>query len=179
MANFSQSYSIVKNKLFKQCCCSFYGAQLWCFNDFEKISVAWRKAFRVLWNVPREIHCRIIALLSESAPLSIQLKPRFLKFMCQALVHDNSTLKYVTKLACRNTMSVSGRNWRDCFNFAQDMSMISMNVKQVYGEWYDTVSDNEIDSVCILREMIEIREGRAKCDIFNIDDVEFINDLCV
>ncbi len=28
--------------------------------------------------------------------------------------------------------------------------------------------------------MIEVREGMAKCDIFNIDDVEFItNDLCV
>ncbi len=92
-------------------------------------------------------------------------------------MHDNSTLKYVTKLTCRNPISVSGRNWR---NFAQDISMISMNVKQVYGEWYDKVSDNEIDNVCILREMIEVREGRAKCDIFNIDDVEFIiNDLCV
>ncbi len=50
----------------------------------------------------------------------------------------------------------------------------------MYGEWYDTVSDNGIDRVCILREMIYVREGRAKCDIFNIDDVEFIiNDLCV
>ena len=77
-------------------------------------------------------------------------------------------------------MSVSGRNWRDCINFAQDISMIGMNVKQVYSKWYDTVSDNEIDSVCILREMIEVREGRDKCDIFNIDDVEFIiNDFCV
>ncbi len=46
--------------------------------------------------------------------------------------------------------------------FAQDKSMIRINVKQVYSEWYDT----EIDSVCILREMIEVREGRAKCDIF-------------
>ncbi len=144
---------------------------MWSFNDFEKISVAWRKALRVLWNVPRETHCRIIALLSESAPLSIQLKARFMKFMCKALLHDNSTLKYITKLACWNLMSVSGRNWRDCFNFAQDISMIIMNVKQVYCEWYDTVSDNEIDSVCILREMIEVREGRAKCDIFNIDDL--------
>ncbi len=144
------------------------------------ISVAWRKALRVLWNVPRETHCRIIALLFESAPLSIQLKARFLKVMCKALVHNNSTLKYVTKLACRNTMSVSGINWHDCINFAQDIRIISMNVKQVHGEWYDTVSDNEIDSVCILREMIEVREGRTKCDIFNIDDVEFIiNDLCV
>ncbi len=83
--------------------------------------------------------------------------------MCKALVHDNSTLKYVPKLGCRNPMSVGGRNWGDCINFALDMNMISMNVKQVYGEWYDTVSDNEIDSLCILREMIEVREGRAKC----------------
>ncbi len=29
--------------------------------------------------------------------------------------------------------------------------MISMNVKQVYGEWYDTVSDNEIDSLYFKR----------------------------
>ncbi len=86
--------------------------------------------------------------------------------MCKALEHDNSTLKCVTKLACRNPMSVTGRNWCDCINFAQDISMISINVKQVYGEWYDTVSDNEIDSVCILKEMIEVREGRTKCDIF-------------
>ncbi len=143
----------------------------------KKISVAWGKALRLLWNVPRLTHCRIIALLSESAPLSIQLKALFFKFMCKALVHDNSTLKYVTKLDCQNRMSVSGRNWCDCLNFAQDISMISMNVKQVYSEWYDTVSGNEIDSVYILREMIEVR---AKCDMFNIDDVEFIiNDLCV
>ncbi len=27
--------------------------------------------------------------------------------------------------------------------------MISMNMKQVYGEWYDTVSHNKIDSVCM------------------------------
>ncbi len=93
-------------------------------------------------------------------------------------MHDNSTLKYVTKPACKNPMSVRGRNWCDCINLSQDISMISMNLKQVYGEWYNTVS--EIDSVCILREMIEVREGMAKCDIFNIDNVEFIIiDLCV
>ncbi len=56
MANFSQNYSIIKNKLFNQYCCSFYGAQLWSFNDFDKITVAWRKPLRVLWNVSRETH---------------------------------------------------------------------------------------------------------------------------
>ncbi len=38
MANFSQSYFIVKHKLFKQYC-SFYGAPLWSLNDFENKSV--------------------------------------------------------------------------------------------------------------------------------------------
>ncbi len=35
--------------------------------------------------------------------------------------------------------------------------MIDMNMKQVYSEWFDTVSDKEIDNVCILKEMIEVR----------------------
>ncbi len=35
--------------------------------------------------------------------------------------------------------------------------MIGMNVKQVYGEWYDTVRDEENDKLCIYRHMIEIR----------------------
>ncbi len=57
--------------------------------------------------------------------------------------------------------------------------MIVMNVKQVYYEWYYTVNHEEIDNVSILRKMIEIREGCAICDIFNIGDVDFIiNDLC-
>ncbi len=47
--------------------------------------------------------------------------------MCKALVHDNSTLKYVTKLPCHNPMSVRGRNWQDWIHFTQDISMIGMN----------------------------------------------------
>ncbi len=58
--------------------------------------------------------------------------------------------------------------------------MIGMNVKQVYSEWYDTISSEEIDNLCILREMIEVREGWANCDIITIGDVDFIiNDLYV
>ncbi len=53
-----------------------------------------------------------------------------------------------------------------------------MNVKQVYGEWYDTVSENW-QCLHFKRNHWSVK-GRAKCDIFNIDDVELIiNDLCV
>ncbi len=41
-------------------------------------------------------------MLSESVPLTVLLKARLFKLMCKALVHDNSTLTCVSKLACRN-----------------------------------------------------------------------------
>ncbi len=59
--------------------------------------------------------------------------------------------------------------------------MVDMNVKNVYKEeWYHSVSVNEIGSASVLKEMIYVRDGSVKCEIFNIDDVEFtINDLCI
>ncbi len=59
--------------------------------------------------------------------------------------------------------------------------MVDMNVKNVYKEeWYDSVSVNEIDSASVLKEMIDVRDGSVKCEIFTTDDVEFIiNDLCI
>ncbi len=57
--------------------------------------------------------------------------------------------------------------------------MIGMNVKQENSKWHDTVIDEEIVNVCILREMIEIREGGDICDNSNIGCIDFlINELC-
>ncbi len=78
-------------------------------------------------------------------------------------------------------MSVIGRNWRDCVTIQNEVSMVDMNVKNVYKEeWYDSLSVNEIDSASVVTEMINVGDGSVKCEIFNIDDVEFIiNDLCI
>ncbi len=61
------------------------------------------------------------------------------------------------------------------------ISMVDMNVKNVYQkECYDSVSVNEIESASVVNKMIDVRDGWVKCEIFNIDDVEFIiNDLCI
>ncbi len=77
-------YSVVTNKPFKQYCCFFHGAPL-C--SVEPLCVAWRKALKIIWNVPWQTHCRLIALLLDSA----SLKARFVKFMCKALEHDNQS----------------------------------------------------------------------------------------
>ncbi len=101
--------------------------------------------------------------------------------MCKALKHDNHVVKYVAKVSCLNPMSVSWRNWCVCVTIQIELSMVDMNVKNVYKEeWYNSVSVNEIDSASVVIEMIDVRDGSVKCKIFNIDDVEFIiNDLCI
>ncbi len=83
---------------------------------------------------------------------------------------DTPTLKYITKLACQNLISASGRNWRDWVDLSKN---IGMNVKQLNIEWYDTVCNEDINNVCILREMIEVSEKWAECHICNTGDVDF------
>ncbi len=101
--------------------------------------------------------------------------------MCKAFEHDNIVVKYVAKVSCFNPMSVSGPNWHDCVTILNEVTMVDMNVTNAHKEeWYDSVRVNEIDSASVVKEMIDVRDGSVKCEIFNINDVEFIiNDLCI
>ncbi len=80
---------------------------------YENSCVAWRKALIFIWCVPNITHNRLTTLLSGSAPLSTQLKAKFIKCVYKAIEHSNSTINHVTKHACRNPMSACGRNRRD------------------------------------------------------------------
>ncbi len=59
------------NELFKQYCCSYYGSPLWPLQSdgVESISVAWRKAMRIICRVHPQTHCDVIASLSGQKPL--------------------------------------------------------------------------------------------------------------
>ncbi len=82
--------------------------------------------------------------------------------MCKALEHGNPVVKYVAKVSCLNPMSVSGRNWRDCVTIQNEVSMVDMNVKNVYKEeWYDSVNVNEINSASVVKEMIDVTMGKS------------------
>ncbi len=52
--------------------------------------------------------------------------------MCKALEHDNPVVKYVAKVSSLNPMYVSERNWHDCVEIQNEISMVDRNVKNVY-----------------------------------------------
>ncbi len=73
-------------------------------------------------------------------------------------------------------MSSCGNNRLDsivCMN-----GYVCMSVKENYNEWYEIWSNEVIDYISILKQMIDMKEGRGSCDLFNIDDVLHINDIC-
>ena len=76
-ADFGHIHPRLQCNIFKQYCCTFYGAPLWCFSTYERLCIAWRKALRKLWQVPSMTHGNVLALLSDSKPLDIYLMQRF------------------------------------------------------------------------------------------------------
>ncbi len=75
------------------------------------ICVAWRKALRLVWNVPNIKHNRVIILLTDSALRLAQLKAIFIKCLYKAatsVYHSNYTINHVTKYVCRNPKCVCG-----------------------------------------------------------------------
>ncbi len=97
------------------------------------------------------------------------------------MAYDNPVVRYGAKVVCLNYMSVSARTWCDYITIQNEVSMADTNVKNVYkGEWYDSVSMNQIDCASVVKEMIGVTDRWGKCEIFNIDVGEFIiNSLCI
>ncbi len=54
-----------------------------------------------------------------------------------------------------------------------------MSVKEIYNEWYETLCNEEMDCISLIKEMIDVRECRTSCHVFNIDNVlHIISDIC-
>ena len=115
MCNFGHVYSFVKCKLFKQYCCSFYGAPLWILdsNSIRELHVAYRKALRQTWSVPYNTHTRTVLSLSEVNPLETQLYKRVCKYMRTNLNHANPVVKAVSNICLDNPWSVVGNNYKN------------------------------------------------------------------
>ena len=114
LSKFGTCKVLVKNKLFTQYCCSYYGSQLWPLynNDFKNVCTNWRKAIRRIWNLPYNTHCNLLPLISEQKPIEISLTNRFIKFLKSLLDSDNYLVSYMARLQSFNCRSVFGQNVR-------------------------------------------------------------------
>ena len=127
MGDFGRINTGVKSKLFKQYCCSYYGAPLWDLQSKSvgNISIAWRKALRQLWGLASLTHGDVVSLLSHSLSLLVNLNQRFMKFIHKALNHKWSLINIVAKSSIQNPWSNCGGNYchiRYEYNMHEDVS---------------------------------------------------------
>ena len=135
MTDFDHIKTNIKCNVFKQYCCSYYGAPLW---DLQSKSVgtictAWRNALRKLCGPAPLTHGDVIALLSDSLLLLVILKQRFSKFIHKAMNHNSAIINSVAKLSIANLWSNCSANYRQILYECDTMYDVSVhNIDRVW-----------------------------------------------
>ncbi len=96
-ADYGHILSYLQCKLFKQYCCSVYGAPLWHLSSHivNKTCTARRKALRKICRISPMTHCDVITLISDCIPLEVSLQLRFCKFSSNILKYGSKVVKTV------------------------------------------------------------------------------------
>ncbi len=131
-----------------------------------------------MWRVSPMAHCNIITLLSESMPLELSLMQRFCKFYKNSFQKGSPFIQSIGNIAIYEPMSAFGMNYceirckyNDDFNTAH--VMIDQNLN-------DSLNYQMIQSVNVLKDMVDVRDCVKECAILNMDEaIYIINDICL
>ena len=149
-------------------CTSFFGCELWRFNnDFlDKICTAWRRGVRRIWSLHYNVHRRLLPLLCTSFDIFDQFCVRFLSFARRCISDQSSVLvrSIATQaLMCHRAHSPFGYNFIYCsrrffFNltdFVNCNNFVS-SVEKLNRIKFD---DSTIATCRFLRKLIDLRDG--------------------
>ena len=179
-ADFGHLSSDIQCKLFMSYCCSYYGAPLWDLesNIFKRICAAWRKALRTIWKISPMSHCDLVALLSNNKPLEVNIKQRFSKFAENIYKYGSNSLIAIADAALQNPNSVFCNNFNNVMGH-NNFDFTNTRYK-LYHDWTESVSDDIMARVNVLKEMLSVRNGDAICPGFHNDEVNIIiEDICI
>ena len=99
-------------KLFKTYCMPLYGSPLWDFSSkhIELFYVAWRKAIRFLYDLPRTTHCHLLHSICNDIPIHHQLYSRSVNFIKSLNKSNNQVTRICMSLALSGSNSVVSNN---------------------------------------------------------------------
>ena len=186
LANFNTCRISIKNKLFHQYCCAYYGSQLWPLwnSSFENICVKWRKAVRKIWDLPYRTHCAMLPIIADAFPIEISLECKFVKFLKSTIGSHNRSVAYMANFMKSNCNSIFGHNVRHLYlkYGLTSEELLNMSIGKIkdrfYCRWLDSVNDDSVYSAVMTRELSLMKDGIYR-DFFNEEQNNFlINFLC-
>jgi len=125
-ADFGHIDPYIQCILFKQYCCSYYGAPLLSIRYYEVLCKEWRKALRKSWRLPYRTHKLVITVLPDCLPMNLSLMCRFAKFSISTFQNGTLFLKSIANRSLSNPFSIFGQN------YVEMKSKFSQNVYSMY-----------------------------------------------
>ena len=117
-------------------------------------------------------------MLSECIPLELGSQMRFCKFVNSIVSKGSSLVKHIAAIARQNPFSVYGNNCNEIIN--KYGSNFSLCKHRIVNEWNMSVNEIEKSNVNVIKEMIDIRDGRSVCENLTREEVLYIiDDICL
>ena len=185
ISRFDSCYTTSKNKLFYQYCSAMYGSQLWDMTSpkVDKMYTQWRKAHRQVLELPYMTHCDMLPLIANNMPLDCILDCKYIAFYKSIEKSENKIIEYTAKNKVYDHTSTLGKNITHLvhkYDLAVDdiVSLYKHKVKELcYIKWLSGVNIEYPIYAQIIKDMIEMREGRCT-KVFLNEDCKFIMDFC-
>lgn len=167
LSDFRGINGFTRLKMLQTYCYSFYGCQLWRFNDpaLDKLAVQWRKSCRKALMLPIRTHNVILPLICDTLPFDMLLIKRYLKFIMSCLCNENKQLQFITL----NAMNVIGSTCNMNVNYLMKTYGLSvfelqnnsyeMNVKKILINYCKHIDPIQKAQSQVLQECINMRDS--------------------
>jgi len=162
-------------RLFNNYCMSFYGCQLWDFENvrlLENVFVSWRKCIRKLLGVPYNTHCNLLHLLCKDSSVQVKLHKRFLRFFIGLRESDNVSLSlmYSYVLSGNRSKTCNSINYL-CYKYGINKQRLSVRDLSLVKDHDD---EKDITKATIITDFMDL--NLYSSDNGNISEI--INHLC-
>jgi len=118
LCQFSNVDAVIKVRLLKAYCSSFYGCELWDLwdSDIESFCKAFRHGQRAIWKLPCNTHSRYLPLLCDSIPVFDEICRRYLGYINKCMYGDSELVQFIVRHGIQygHMFSVCGRNALFC-----------------------------------------------------------------
>jgi len=185
----------IKIKLFKSYCSSIYGSELWSLevDVLQDFCCSWRTSIRRLLNLPFNVHCFLLPILTGTLPVFDEICKRSSRFLNSCLRSRNNLVRSIAlhSIVHGKYHSPLGRNLRFCcrrFSWQLQDFLLGFVSLSLYDDCFHNFCMNNIP-VAQLRiaplvdELLSLREGFVTFDCDNFvsksDIIVFLNAACI
>ena len=160
----------------------FYGSPLW--NLFspgaERMIGSYNRSIKCMLKLPLATHRFLLEPLSGEKPAMAILADRFLSFMDKIDKTDKMAIKMLKREAMKDVRSTTGANYRGIMLLSGETSIQKVNRDSLKKVEFYKVKKEDDWKVNIAADLIDLREGIAKIEGFNKEEMGVLLDsICV